>query len=271
MEEQIAEFDLTAKSFSNLKSITRGFLRRAKKRELISYAVETIFMEMDYSDTDFKVVQKEDYEEVFMDNELPTILSYLSENHDIHNIGILLMFVTGIRIGELVALKYTDFSADGNTLRVHATETRFRNGDGKYVCEVKDSTKTQAGMRIAIIPKDYCWIYKELREINPFGEYVFMKDGQRLTAQSIRMRMKRVCKRLGIYHKSPHKARKTYASILLDNHIDNNMIIGQMGHTSILCTEKHYHRNRRDINQKVDVINQIPEFVAKQKDNQTVD
>ena len=45
--------------------------------------------------------------------------------------------------------------------------------------------------------------------------------------------------------------------------IDNNMIIGQMGHTDILCTEKHYHRNRKNLNHKVDIINNIPEFIAK--------
>ena len=84
-----------------------------------------------------------------------------------------------------------------------------------------------------------------------------------MTAQSIRMRMKRICKKLDILYKSPHKARKTYGSILLDNHIDNNMIIGQMGHTDILCTEKHYHRNRKSMSHKVDVINNIPEFIAK--------
>ena len=44
--------------------------------------------------------------------------------------------------------------------------------------------------------------------------------------------------------KSPHKIRKTYGSILLDNHIDNKLIIEQMGRTDIRCTEEHYHRNR---------------------------
>ena len=263
LEEQISKYELTAKAFSNLKTITRGFLKRAKKQGLIFFEVESMFLESDFSDKDFKVVQKEDYEEVFMDDEFSTMINYLLDNLDVHNIGILLMFITGIRVGELVSLKYADFSNDFSMFKVRRTETRFRDEDGNYVCEVKYSPKTLAGMRTVIIPRDYCWILKELRKINPFGEYAFMKDGHRLNTQSIRMRMARLCKKLGIYPKSPHKARKTYASILLDNHVDNTMVIGQMGHTSILCTENHYHRNRRNINQKIEVINQIPEFIAK--------
>ena len=263
LEEQITKFNLTAKAFSNLKSITKGFLKRAKKLGYIHFGVEETFLEMDFSEKDFKVVHKEDYEEVFMEDELPIIINYLVENPDIHNLGILLMFVTGIRVGELVSLKHSDFSDNGTIFFVNRTETRYKDNDGKYVCDIKEHPKTQAGIRSAIIPKGYCWIYKELRERNPFGEYVFECDGKRLTAQAIRMRMKRVCKKLGIFHKSPHKARKTYGSILLDNHVDNNMIIGQMGHTDILCTEKHYHRNRKNMEHKVSVISNIPEFIAK--------
>ena len=263
LEEQITLFNLTAKAFSNLKSITKGFLKRAKKRGYISFGVEETFLEMDFSEKDFKSVHKEDCQEVFMEDELPVMLDYLVNNQDIHNIGILLMFVTGMRVGELVSLKYSDFCDNGTVIHINRTETRYVDDNGKYVCGIKENPKTQAGIRDAIIPKDYSWIYMELRKLNPFGEYAFEINGNRMTAQSIRMRMKRICKKLGIVHKSPHKARKTYGSILLDNHIDNNMIIGQMGHTDILCTEKHYHRNRKSMSRKVDVINNIPEFIAK--------
>lgn len=102
LEEQITKFNLTAKAFSNLKSITKGFLKRAKKLGYICFGVEETFLEMDFSEKDFKVAHKEDYEEVFMEDELPIMLDYLVSNPDIHNLGILLMFVTGIRVGELV-------------------------------------------------------------------------------------------------------------------------------------------------------------------------
>lgn len=54
LEQQIPQHDLTAKAFSNLKTVTRGLLKRAKKRKLITFNVEELFQELDVSETDFK-------------------------------------------------------------------------------------------------------------------------------------------------------------------------------------------------------------------------
>ena len=40
-----------------------------------------------------------------MTNELPRVMDYLEKNQDIVNLGILLLFKTGLRIGELSGLK----------------------------------------------------------------------------------------------------------------------------------------------------------------------
>ena len=258
LEEQIAYHNLTAKAFSNLKTITRGFLKRAKKRKLVMFNVEEIFNDIDISEIKFKKVIKEDYEEVFNEEEMPIIINYLKNNPDLTNLGIMLMFVTGIRVGEVVGLKHDDF--EGNTFKIRRTETRFKNENGEYVRLIKEFPKSQAGVRTAIIPKDYEWLTKSLRLQNPFDEYIFVKDGSRISTQAVRARLWRICKKLGIYNKSPHKIRKTYGSILLDNHIDNRLIIEQMGHTDILCTEEHYHRNRKSIDVKAQLISSIPEF-----------
>lgn len=260
LEEQIPEYNLTSKAFSNLKTITRGVLKRARKRKLIDFNVEELFQEMDVSDSDFHKVIHEDYEEVFDEDEMPKIMEYLIDHPDMSNIAILLMFVTGARIGEVVALKHSDF--DGCTFKIRRTETRYKK-DGKYICEVKNFPKSHAGVRTAIIPHEYAWIAEKIRHINPFEEYIFVKDGKRVSTHSVRMRLRRVCDKLKIYRKSPHKIRKTYGTILLDNHIDQQLIIGQMGHTNILCTENHYHRNRKGIKKKSIIISSIPEFQNK--------
>ncbi|MCM1218788.1 MAG: hypothetical protein NC548_30250 [Lachnospiraceae bacterium] len=51
--------------------------------------------------------------------------------------------------------------------------------------------------------------------------------------------------------------------ILLDHNVDNRMIMEQMGHTDISCTENHYHRNRRSIDAKSQILSNIPELQAK--------
>lgn len=257
LERQIPEYNLTAKGFANLKCITRGMLKRAKRRKLIDFNVTESLQELDTSDSDFRKAVKEDYEEVYNDNEMQIMMQYLIENLDMFNIGILLMFVTGARVGEIVTLRHDDF--DGCSFKVRRTETCYKV-DGKYVYRVKEFPKTQAGVRTAIIPDEYKWLVEKIKWLNPKDEYVFIKNGRRINTQSLRRRLIRICKKLNIYPKSPHKIRKTYASILLDNHVDSQLIIGQMGHTDVACTEKHYHRNRKDIQTKRDIISSIPEF-----------
>lgn len=262
LEEQIPKFELSAKSFSNLKTITKGLLKRAKKRRLIEMDVEALFREMDTSESHFKRTMKEDDREVFNEEEFPKVMEYLTNNPDLKNLGILIMFLTGIRVGELVALKHSDF--DGNTFKIRRTETKYVDEDGKYVYGIKDFPKTEAGMRTVILPKSYAWIANKLRLYNPFGEYIFVESGdRRLTTNCIRRRMERVCDKLGIIRKSPHKARKTYGSILLDNGIDNKLITDMMGHTDIMCTEGHYHRNRKTIERKTEILSDIPEFMSR--------
>lgn len=86
------------------------------------------------------------------------------------------------------------------------------------------------------------------------------EDHTRYDTQSVRRRLNRICGKLGIKPKSPHKIRKTYGSILLDNGIDRRTILDQMGHSSIGVTERNYHRNRKTIEEKADKISKISDF-----------
>ena len=179
--------------------------------------MEDLFQELDASETDFKKVGKEDYEE-----ETEKMLECLKNNPDMMNLRILLMFVMGARIGEIVVLKHSDF--EGNTFKIRRTETRFTDSEGKYVCEVKEFPKSQAGVRTVIIPEDYAWVTKAILRQNPFGEFIFVKDGDRISTQTMRMRLKRICKKLDVYHKSPHKIRKTYGKIKHTKHMSDRFV-----------------------------------------------
>lgn len=261
LEGQISEHSLTSKAFANLKTVTKGFMKYARKHQLVTYNIQNVFDEMELTEREFRKVYKEDYQEVFSEKELPLIMGYLQEHLDLRNLGIMIMLVTGIRVGELVTLKHDDF--DGNTFRIRRTETRYKDLEtGKDIYAIKDFPKTEAGMRTAIIPRDYQWILQKIKVQNPFGEFVFVENGKQLTTNCIRQRMYRVCKKLNIYPKSPHKARKTYGSILIDNNIDARLITSMMGHTDILTTEQHYHRNRKSIDRKIEILSNIPEFKA---------
>ncbi len=261
LEEQVFEHSLKAKAFSNLKCITRGMFKYAHKKKYISFFIDYVLTEVEITDNDFAKEIIEDYQQVFMDDEFNVIIPYLSENCDIHNLGILLMLVTGIRVGELSTLKHEDFIMEGKGINIRRTETRYKDREtGITQYTVKDFPKTSASVRTVMIPDGYSWIYEKLKHYNSNGDYIFMKKGKRMTTNTFRHRMYRVCKKLDIYKKSPHKARKTYGSILLDNNVDKQTVKDQMGHVDILVTETHYHRNRKKLEQKQAIVSQLPEF-----------
>ena len=49
---------------------------------------------------------------------------------------------------------------------------------------------------------------------------------------------------------------------LLDNNVDRSLITGQVGHTDIDCTEKHYHEDRKSPETKIKILSEIPDFTA---------
>lgn len=263
LEREVTVNNLKAKAYGNLKGVTRGFLKRAKKQKVIDWNIEEMLDDVDISERDFKPSVKEDKFEVFDEEELPKMIEYCCQHKDdIRVLAVLLAFITGCRVGEIVTLKYEDFIYDNTAFQVKRTETRYKlKGENTYHYDVKDFPKTEAGYRPIIIPKSYQWIYKALRKINPFGEYVFVNgDGERLNTHHIRRKMYRMCNAVNVVQKSPHKARKTYGTILLDNNVSKKMIEGQMGHADILVTELHYHRNRKSFEEKQKVIDSISEL-----------
>lgn len=263
----ITKFHLTQKGYSNLRILVYGIFKRARKKKYIQFGITEVINNMEISRKIFKSSRKSDSEEIFDDEEFKKMENCLMQKPDLINLGLLLMFFTGIRVGELAGLKWSDFH--GNSIKIKRTETRYRNEGGKYVYGIKESTKTEAGIREVIIPPQCMWIIKRIRCINPFGEYMFEKNGNRLKTYSYRKRLYRVCDQVGIPRRSPHKIRKTYASILLDNHVSEKVIIDLMGHTDIQCTNRYYGRNRKTNEKKAEILNNIPEFQLNMHDNRT--
>lgn len=259
LEAQVFEHNLSSKAFASLKSVVRGMLKWARRQGMIAYSPELMLNELDLSDTVFSKKIKEDYEEVFDEDETQKMLSYLIGNRDIRNDGITLLFVSGMRVGELVGIKPQDIDLNANAVKIRRTETRFKEGDDT-IYAIKEYPKTTAGIREIVIPSSYSWLLKDLYDMSNGHEYVFEEHGKRLTTLLVRKRIYSICNKTGVYKKSPHKIRATYDTILLDNGVDKRTVKDQMGHSDIAVSEKNYHRNRKSIKNKAAIIDSIADF-----------
>lgn len=255
MLDSIHIYNLTAKGFSNLRTLVFGIFKLAKKKKLVDFSITEVVKDIEISKKSFRKNVKADEEQVFMQDELPRITNYLEENQDILNLGILLMFKTGLRIGELAGLKTCDI--EKNVVHVRRTEICYENESGERIFEVRDFPKTEAGIRDIFIPDSCTWILRKIRSLSPFGEFLFERNGERIRTYIFRNRLRTICKQTEVVTKSPHKIRKTYGSILIDSGVDESLIIEQMGHTDIKTTKEYYYKNRKNDLQKAEMINNV--------------
>lgn len=256
IKRTIQEQKLMRKAFSNMRTLIYGIFRYAKKKRLVDFSIKSTMDDIEFSKNEFQRVCHEDNEQVFMLDEEAKIIEYLETNQDLLNLGLLLLFKTGLRIGELTSLNKEDIHE--RQIHISKTETIYRDKDGKTHYDIKPFPKTEAGVRDVIIPDNCVWILDKIRRLCPFGQYVFMQDGERIRSYVFRTRLYSNCKKLGIVVKSPHKIRKTYGSKLYDSgEVPESFMMEQMGHTDISCLKKHYYYNRMNDEEKRQILNQV--------------
>ena len=263
IEKRTAELKLTPKSLANFKTVTKGLFKKAYRQKMVKFrVVEEVMDVLDLSEKRLRRNCKENTNEVYSEAEYEMYVEYLKDNSDVWNMALLIILVAGLRPGEVVALNESDLEDKGDyfTISVSKTETRFRNGKRRYDYVIKDSPKTEAGNRIVIVPRQFYWMYAKLKRIAKGFVFISPRTGERITTNCLRRRQELNCIRLGMKQRSPHKGRKAYGSILLDNGVDANLILQQMGHADIETTERFYHRNMKDAERKAEIISEIGIF-----------
>ncbi len=249
----IKEFNLTSKAYSGLRLILRGMLKYAKKRGLTQISSYEFFGDLELSKTLFLKNRKEKETQVFSIEEEKMIMTYLENNPCQVNYGIMLAFQTGLRVGELCTLKFTDIV--DQHIRIRRTEIRHRDKSGKQKRYIKDFPKSDAGWRDVFLTPKSLWILKKLKEFDTGNEFIFSKDDRWIYETTFDYYIRKACNKCGITVKSMHKIRKTYGTILLDADVDESIIMEQMGHSDIKCTKQYYYFSNKNQKNKEQQLN----------------
>ena len=242
IKSSIYSKQLSAKAWGNLRTLINGMFKFAKKSGYTNISITQFMGDLDLSKKAFAKRRLTSEESVFTDQEINMIVGYIdSVEPSVINLGIILAFQAGLRAGELSALKYSDLK--GNVLTVNKTEIRYKDADGHYVFEVRDFTKGDVGSRKVILTDYAVAALKRARSLNPFGEYLFMENGERIKGKAFTVKIEKICRYVGIKPRSLHKARKTYGTKLLNAGLSEKIIESQMGHTDIQTTKGYYWYN----------------------------
>lgn len=239
IRSQIAENKLTTKTFAGLRIIINGMFKYAKKRKWTQISISSFMNDLEISRNAFQKKIIEPEKQVLMEDEIPVLSAALRTRGTIWDFGVLLIMQTGLRVGELAALKKQDWADD--ILKIRRTEIRSADENGKYVNSVRDFTKTEAGIRDVILTDGGKETLRKILEINPDGEYLFENNGKRIRGNTFNKHLGVVLKSLGMEHRSIHKLRKTYITTLIDSGCDDSTIMKQVGHKSIETSRGYYY------------------------------
>ena len=243
VKSEVSRCNLTAKGYNALKINLMGIFHYAHdvygNALKIEDVVNELSRELRGSFAPSRKRLKQDTDMVFLKDEASLILDSCMETESQVDLGIALLFYTGLRVGELAAIKKEDISEDFRSIFICRTEERV-SSKAEYI--VSDTTKTEAGTReVLLVNNASSLIKKILLKSNKESEYLFSDlKYERYPAKKFRDRLYTLCRKLDIPKKSPHAIRRTYASELVLKNKPERLIIKQMGHVSFDITKMYY-------------------------------
>lgn len=255
IKAKISEEHLTAKNWGNMRTLINGAMIYARKHGYTDMRISLFLSELQLSSKIFERKIVRDESQVFAKDEETRIENYITDNPDVLSLGVALAFVTGLRVGEVAALKWSDYM--GDFLSVSRTEIKYIGEHGERIEDVRESTKGRDGHRQVVLSDSAQSILEKLRAYTGTGEWMFTRDGQRIKARWLSLRITKLCKELKLPHRSFHKIRKTYATKLFDAGVSETIIKKQMGHTEILTTKQFYYFNNEQVAEIKDRLNKV--------------
>ena len=255
----IGEYKLTRKKYYNMSIIFRQALEYAVDAGIIE---ENLFSRVKINRGRFVPVHKKrGSTEVFSreDDEAFQKVAWDDYYNGRHTsqplipLAILFCFQTGLRVGEICSLRYSDISEDGEFIIVSS----FLRQTTK---EIVDHTKGAFGDREVELTDEakrlIALATEKQKELGASTNgFIFSCTDRPVGYGTMRKMNEKYCRKAGIDYKSHHKIRKTVASKMLDDGINPDYIRLFLGQEDIMTTWGHYLYDRRNVDENRRMLN----------------
>lgn len=173
-------------------------------------------------------------------HEQKKIIDYCSNNKSSRNIGIMLALYSGLRIGELCALKWEDIDFKKNIINVSKTLQRVyikskNNNESKIIIT---TPKTKNANRIIPINCEFAIILKQIKTKN--NDYLLSCTEKFIEPRTYRKYFDRMLKKNNIDHINFHSLRHTFATNCIRLGVDYKTVSELLGHSTVNITLNLY-------------------------------
>ena len=232
---------LSSKSVTDALSILRNiFDYAADEKGLIVSNISGISVKMSHNTMRvLSVIEQERLENVLREDLSPC------------NLGILLCLYTGLRIGEICALKWNDISDSEQILFVNKTMQRLQqlNGGDKKTKVVISTPKSECSIRRIPLPDS---IY-QLLESNRKSSDAYILTGissKYMEPRTMENRFKKTLAKAAVEDANFHALRHTFATRCVELGFDIKSLSEILGHASVNITLNRYVHPSMELKQK---------------------
>lgn len=182
---------------------------------------------------------------VLSPEEQKKLVAYLIQDLDVCKLGILVALYTGLRVGELCALKWEDIGRDSITVR--RTMQRLKTGDTGTELHI-GSPKTKTSLRTIPIPSFLQELIETFRKQELAESYFLASSpGEVIEPRSMQYRFCRYLKEAGIEKANFHALRHTFATRCVEAGFEIKSLSEVLGHANVQTTLNKYVHSSFDL------------------------
>ncbi|MDE6088385.1 MAG: site-specific integrase, partial [Oscillospiraceae bacterium] len=148
---------------------------------------------------------------LFSEEQQKTLCSYLIQNQNSTSLCVLLSLYTGLRVGEVCALRWSDIDFEKSILTVSRTVQRIQFKEERHLTKLMIGTpKSQTSLRSIPIPSFLMHMLKQMKNIPE--SYVLSGTDRVSEPRTMQYRFKAILKKTGLPDINYHSLRHMFAT-----------------------------------------------------------